>query len=95
MSIQIKKYLVNVKINLYGFNRRISRMNPNIILIIFFFISILAIYLEWRFNYPFGKYDGMVTCLIPPFIKRVRIYGKWIGFDKNWKFIFLRELDNK
>lgn len=64
-----------------------------IIVLIIFFIGILAIYLESRFNYPFGYYDGIVLCPIPPFIKRIRIKNKWIGFDKHWRFVFMKELN--
>lgn len=68
-------------------------MNTGYLLIIVFLISILVIYLEYRLNYPIGFYDGIVLCLVPPFIKRVRIYkNRWIGFDKNWRFVFIKEL---
>ena len=67
--------------------------NIDYILIIIFCISTLAIYLEWRFNYPFGKTNRVVLCPIPPFLKRVRIYkNRYIGFDKDWRFIFMKEL---
>jgi len=67
-------------------------MNIEYLLIIIFLISILSIYLEWKLNYPLG-YNDMVLCIIPPFIKRVRIYkNRWIGFDKNWRFVFIKEL---
>lgn len=65
-----------------------------LILWIVFSIGMLAIYLENKFNYPFGFYDGIVFCIIPPFIKRIRIKNKWIGFDENWRFIFFKELNN-
>lgn len=51
----------------------------------------VAIILEWRMKYPLGA-TAIVLCIIPPFVKRIRIYGhKWIGFDSEWKFIFLKE----
>lgn len=44
-------------------------------------------------NYPIGFYNGIVLCIIPPFVKRVRIYkNRWTGFDKNWRFVFIKEL---
>jgi hypothetical protein len=64
-------------------------------LIAAFVICMLAIYIERRLNYPLGLYDGIVLCLIPPFIKRVRLWNsKWIGFDNNWKFVFFKKLDD-
>ena len=33
------------------------------IMLVVFFIGILAIFLEWKLNYPFGFYDGIVLCL--------------------------------
>lgn len=66
------------------------------LLIIIFIISVTAIIIEWKLNYPLGFYDGIVLCLIPPFIKRIRIYkNRWVGFDKNWKFIYMKELEEK
>ncbi len=63
-------------------------------LIATFIVSMLAIYIEKKLNYPLGFYDGIVLCLIPPFIKRIRLYdNRWIGFDSNWKFIFFKKLD--
>lgn len=45
-------------------------------------------------NYPFGFYDGIVWCPIPPFVKRVRLWdNKWIGFDSKWKFVVVEKLD--
>jgi len=68
-------------------------MSIEYILIIIFLISILAIYLERKLNYPLGFYDGIVLYIIPPFIKRIRIYkNRWIGFDKNWRFVFIKEI---
>lgn len=68
-------------------------MSMEYLLIIVFLISILAIYLEYKLSYPLGFYDGIVLCIIPPFIKRVRVSkNRWIGFDKNWKFVFIKEL---
>lgn len=64
------------------------------VLTIAFIISMLVIYIEKRLNYPLGFYDGIVLCLIPPFIKRVRLWSnKWIGFDNKWNFIFFKKLD--
>ena len=61
--------------------------------IIIFLIVFLIILIEWRLNFPFGT-TMMVLCPIPPFIKRVRVYGKkWIGFDSEWKFLFLKETE--
>lgn len=42
-------------------------MNVEYILIIVFLISMLAIYIEWKLNYPLGFYDGIVMCMVPPF----------------------------
>lgn len=68
-------------------------MNMNDILIIAFIVALLAIIIEWKLKYPIGFYDGIVLCMIPPFIKRVRIdKNRWIGFDKNWRFVFIKEL---
>jgi hypothetical protein len=59
-----------------------------------FIISMFAVYVEKKLNYPLGLYDGIVFCLIPPFIKRVRLWNnKWIGFDHKWKFVFFKRLD--
>lgn len=64
------------------------------ILIGTFVISTLAIYIEKKLSYPIGFYDGIVLCLIPPFVKRIRLWdNKWIGFDKNWKLVFFKKLD--
>lgn len=63
------------------------------ILGIMFVIWILIIYIERKLNYPLGTYNGIVLCLIPPFIKRIRLQGKWIGFNKEWKFVFFKKLD--
>jgi hypothetical protein len=63
-------------------------------LIATFVICMLVIYIERKLNYPLGFYDGIVLCLIPPFIKRVRLWNsKWVGFDNKWKFIFFKKLD--
>lgn len=59
-----------------------------------FIICMLAIYIEKKLNYPLGFYDGIVLCLVPPFIKRVKLWNnRWVGFDKNWKFIVFKKLD--
>lgn len=51
----------------------------------------MIIILEWRMKFLLGT-TMVVLCLIPPFIKRIRIHdNKWIGFDPEWKFIFLKE----
>lgn len=61
---------------------------------IIFLIIFAIIILEWKFNCPFGA-TMVVLCIIPPFIKRIRIYdNKWIGFDPDWKLVFLKELDD-
>lgn len=62
------------------------------IMFIIFLVVFIVIIFEWRMKYPLGT-TNVVLCLIPPFIKRVRIYDhKWIGFDSKWKFMFLKEL---
>ena len=67
-------------------------MDTNEILFIIFLGAFVVIIYEWRMKYPLGT-TKVVLCYIPPFIKRVRIYDhKWIGFDSDWKFIFLKEL---
>lgn len=59
--------------------------------ILIFFIALIVILIIWKAVCPRGT-TMMVLCLFPPFIKRVRIYGnKWIGFDSEWKFMFLRD----
>ena len=64
----------------------------NSMVMIIFFIILVVILIEWKLNCPFGTM--VVLCLIPPFIKRVRLYGKkWIGFDSEWKFMFLKETE--
>ena len=62
-----------------------------IILLILFIIGILVIYIEYRLGYPWGIYDGMVWMIIPPFLKRIRIFGYWIGFSKKWNFMFFKK----
>ena len=59
-------------------------------LLIFFIVLIVALII-WKAVCP-RMSTMIVLCLFPPFIKRVRIYDhKWIGFDSEWKFMFLRE----
>ncbi len=61
------------------------------IMFIISLVALIVIILEWRMKYPLGA-TMIVICLIPPFIKRIRIYDhKWIGFDSEWKFMFLKE----
>lgn len=68
-------------------------MDTNDIMFIAFLVAFAVIILEWRMKYPLGT-TMVVLCLIPPFIKRVRIYGdKWVGFDSEWKFMFLKETE--
>ena len=55
-------------------------------------IGFFVILLEKYFDFPFGTIKlPFVFCFIPPFIKRFRIFGYWIGFDNNWKFIWLKK----
>jgi hypothetical protein len=66
-------------------------MDTNDIMFIIFLVALAVIILEWRMKFPLGT-TKVVLCLISPFIKRVRIYDhKWIGFDSEWKFMFLKE----
>ena len=58
-----------------------------------FVFSVVIIWLEARFGYPFGVYDGMVWCIIPPFLKRIRIFGYWVGFSSKWRFLFFKKGD--
>lgn len=69
-------------------------MDTNDIMFIAFLVAFAVIILEWRMKCPLGS-TMVVICLIPPFIKRVRIYDhKWIGFDSGWKFMFLKETED-
>lgn len=68
--------------------------NIHLILLSLFAISIVAVFLEAHMGFPFGKVRlPFVFCLIPPFIKRFRIFGYWVGFDSNWKFLWLKKED--
>lgn len=59
--------------------------------ILIFFIMLIVVLIIWKAVCP-RRSTMTVLCLFPPFIKRVRIYGdKWIGFDSEWKFMFLKE----
>lgn len=65
-----------------------------IILLCLFAISIVMVILEAYMGFPFGKVRlPFVCCPIPPFIKRVRISGYWIGFDSNWNFLWFKKED--
>ena len=67
-------------------------MNINDIMVIIFLVSLMAIILEWRMKYPLGT-TMVVLCIVPPFIKRIRIYSKkWIGFDSKWRFMLLKDM---
>ncbi len=66
-------------------------MDTNDILLIIFLGTFVVIILEWITKYPLGT-TNVVLCF--PFIKRVRIYDhKWIGFDSEWKFMFLKDTE--
>ncbi len=59
--------------------------------ILVFFIVLIVILIIWKAVCP-RRSTMMVLCLFSPFIKRIRIYGdKWIGYDHEWRFMFLRE----
>ena len=59
--------------------------------LLIFFIVLVVVLIIWKMVCP-RRATMMVLCLFPPFIKRIRIYGnKWIGFDSEWKFMFLKE----
>lgn len=67
-------------------------MDTTDVMFIIFLMTFVVIILEWRMKYPLGA-TMVVLCIIPPFVKRVRIYdNKWIGFDLEWKFVFMKEL---
>lgn len=61
-----------------------------------FLVAFVVILLERYLNYPFGVVElPFVLCPIPPFIKRIRIKNRWVGFDKHWKFVWLKELNKE
>jgi len=66
-------------------------IDSTIILLAVFITGMLVIYIEYKLDYPWGIYDGLVWMYIPPFLKRIRIFGYWIGFSKEWKFMFFKK----
>jgi len=64
------------------------------VLIVVFGIGLVIIWVEYKLGYPWGIYDGMVWMILPPFLKRIRIFGRWFGFSKDWKFLFFKRLDD-
>lgn len=73
-------------------NNMVTSYNLMIFYIGLFLLGLLICYLERKLNYPLGIYDGFVLFPLPPFIKRFRIFGRWFGFSKEWKFLFFKRV---